>query len=399
MENSNDVMTALKFARMMRNDIYKNVWGKKSARGKSPLRVIAHKLIEKYYANEMKIRSPRWAPPTKHEIKRLQGIVIGFAHLGMNINESISYHIYDDFSKKYYVAQSKIFLNERHDMTLLAWAARFGDVEFMKKLLAVGAFVDPRRKAMYSYIGESRIANEKSGMIDLGNVSALGVASYYGQLRAVRELLRRGANVNGPLDAQFPPLGLASFGGHPETVRELLRAGASPNAGTRFSELATPLYLAIKGSNEVSDIQDIKPYAATVKILLEASSSPPTVNIIPKHQLIKNLLVPSLKTLTLRSLTRQKRAATGRGNISLAKRHRHNATVNTQDVPQFDKRKMSVLPNRNFTQKTGLVFVQGPRYRNSKQIIGTVPKPPSVKYRAPGRLGLRKRLRGPSKNR
>ncbi len=87
--------------------------------------------------------------------------------------------------------------------------------------------------------------------------SPLHLASLYGHLSCVEELLRRGADPTAIDDDGSTPLHDASASGHATIVAALLATGRA-DVGTRDSDLDTPLHLACNGS-----------HATVAKLLLE----------------------------------------------------------------------------------------------------------------------------------
>jgi ankyrin repeat protein len=74
--------------------------------------------------------------------------------------------------------------------------------------------------------------------------TALALASFFGRLEIVRDLLARGADPNAasPVPPGYNPLTGAVAGRHEEVVAELLRRGANPNH--RYGPGYTPLHAA-----------------------------------------------------------------------------------------------------------------------------------------------------------
>jgi ankyrin repeat protein len=73
-----------------------------------------------------------------------------------------------------------------------------------------------------------------------GGFTSLFVASQFGNLAVVRELLACGANVEAATaDDSFTPLIMASFRGHVDVVRALLAAGADKHHVANIGATAT----------------------------------------------------------------------------------------------------------------------------------------------------------------
>ncbi len=91
--------------------------------------------------------------------------------------------------------------------------------------------------------------------------TALGLASFFGQLAVVKELIGSGADVNviGRNPGRYTPLTGAVAGRSAEVVGELLRAGADPNY--KYGPGYRPLHEAAASGNE-----------EIVRLLLEAGA-------------------------------------------------------------------------------------------------------------------------------
>ncbi len=79
--------------------------------------------------------------------------------------------------------------------------------------------------------------------------TALGLASFFGQVPVVRTLVAAGADVNaiGRNPGRYTPLTGAVTSGHVEVVRDLLRHGAEVNY--RYAQGLTPLHVAAANGN------------------------------------------------------------------------------------------------------------------------------------------------------
>ncbi len=87
-------------------------------------------------------------------------------------------------------------------------------------------------------------------------------AARRGELEAVRELIRRGADVDAVRGDGMTALHFAAERGHAEVARALIDAGAAVGAGTRIGRYA-PLHLAARGG-----------HGTIVARLLEAGADP-----------------------------------------------------------------------------------------------------------------------------
>jgi len=127
-----------------------------------------------------------------------------FIKNGININQTIL-TIGDDFSEMYKEMSSDPTATEKV-MTPLELASKYGHLEIVRELLKAGA--------EDGYLGNSLVS-----------------ASMHGHLEIVRELLKAGMDPNGRIGSlySFNPLTSASMHGHLEIVRELLKAGANVN--------------------------------------------------------------------------------------------------------------------------------------------------------------------------
>lgn len=122
--------------------------------------------------------------------------------------------------------------------THLMFAARHGDVERVRWLLARGAPVELRNangvtSLMYASIGGSaeviRVLLEAGANVNAVNISgwtALHQACFKGELQAVKVLLAFGASVNATTIKGWSPLHKAAEKGHVHIIRELLAENA-----------------------------------------------------------------------------------------------------------------------------------------------------------------------------
>jgi len=116
-------------------------------------------------------------------------------------------------------------------LTPLVLASYYGYVDIVHELLDKGADVN--------------VARTTDGMMPLM------WASWYGHLKIVRELLHKGANVNAAqTDNGMTSLMWASWYGHLEIVRELLRGGANVNAARTSDGITSLMYASQEGHLE-----------------------------------------------------------------------------------------------------------------------------------------------------
>jgi ankyrin repeat protein len=95
-------------------------------------------------------------------------------------------------------------------MTALHWAARHGDVDLIKMLLAAGANVKATTR--------------------LANYTPLLMAAELGSAGAIDALIAAGADPKGTTESGVSPLMLASAAGHADAVRTLISRGADVDA-------------------------------------------------------------------------------------------------------------------------------------------------------------------------
>ena len=95
-------------------------------------------------------------------------------------------------------------------MTALHWAARHGDVDLIKMLLAAGANVKATTR--------------------LANYTPLLMAAEIGSAGAIDALIAAGADPKGTTASGVSPLMFASAAGHADAVKTLISRGADVNA-------------------------------------------------------------------------------------------------------------------------------------------------------------------------
>lgn len=137
-----------------------------------------------------------------------------------------------------------------HHASLLAVAARIGDVSVARELIAQYA-KDPIAQQAYL-----NLAERKSGATPL--IWAVGS----GKAEMVRMLLENGAQVDKPNPKGLTPLFLASMDGNTEVVQALLEAGANPNVCCN-KNAEPPLYIAV-----------LNGYPEIVALLLKHGANP-----------------------------------------------------------------------------------------------------------------------------
>lgn len=107
---------------------------------------------------------------------------------------------------------------------------------------------------------------------DRDGATLLTLAARQGRLDAVRELLRRGADVDRRGLNGYTPLGAAAVGGNDLVVQELLRAGADPELWG--SQGLAPLHLAAREG-----------HVRAVRSLLKAGAQPLALSHAGRHAL------------------------------------------------------------------------------------------------------------------
>jgi len=138
-----------------------------------------------------------------------------------------------------------------HDQLIVA--ARTGNIEKVKELLAKGADINAREKV----VGEGH--------------TALFNAASAGHTEVVKLLIEKGAKVNEP-PGKITPLLMAAWAGHTDVVRVLLQAGADPNAKDEKGWTALT-DAASKGHLEIARLLIEK--GADVNVRLPDGNTPP----------------------------------------------------------------------------------------------------------------------------
>ncbi|MEM9848403.1 MAG: ankyrin repeat domain-containing protein [Bacteroidota bacterium] len=143
--------------------------------------------------------------------------------------------------------------------TPLVAAARIGNLEIGKLLVAAGAKVDfqaPRDETPIMAAAESnaldfvKFLHQKGADINKkqrGEGSVLSVAARSGSLDVVKYLLAEGADIQANVAGEGTPLSVASRSGHLEVVKYLLSKGADINSDTRGE--GTPLSVAARSGH------------------------------------------------------------------------------------------------------------------------------------------------------
>ena len=130
----------------------------------------------------------------------------------------------------------------------LLLASMYGHLEVVRELLSQGAKVDAADNNGFTplyvacYNGHLEVVRELLSWSP--NVNPLLLPSMYGHLDVVRELLSQGAKVDAADNNGLTPLHVACYNGHLEVVRELL--SWSPNVNASDNKGLTPLGAASK---------------------------------------------------------------------------------------------------------------------------------------------------------
>ena len=162
------------------------------------------------------------------------------------------------------------FASDKDGLTHLHWAAMANDVEAIKRLAAVGAFMDPVEKSDKSSYTEKTIRRAALLGIDLKKFkrrarTPLIMVSPFNKLDAVRALLAAGANVNAAENHGWTALIWSANRGHAKVAEILLSAKANPNAATD------------KGSTALR-FGSRRGYTEIVKMLIAAGANPNTAS-------------------------------------------------------------------------------------------------------------------------
>ena len=134
---------------------------------------------------------------------------------------------------------------QTREQTALMWAVAQGHHAVAKVLLAAGADVMARSKVRPRLVYAD---GTNGGVFDQGLVEQLGgftpllFAARHGDVESARVLLAGGASINDPAPNGASPLVVAMHSGHTRLVEFLLERGADPNAGGAGY---TPLYAAV----------------------------------------------------------------------------------------------------------------------------------------------------------
>ena len=114
-------------------------------------------------------------------------------------------------------------------------AALEGDIEHIKKLLALGININSR-----TFLGDQG--------------SALHRASSAGQIETVKFLIEKGADVNIKDEASILPIHRAAENGHAEIVKILLENGAFPDPKLGYTSKVPLNYAARGGQIEAAKV-------------------------------------------------------------------------------------------------------------------------------------------------
>ena len=152
------------------------------------------------------------------------------------------------------ITQARLADEKRHnEIGVLFDAARMGDVNTMKTLIANGANINMTDQHGFtalmvaSYSGEVEIVRlllEAGALVDQRDLSGYTALMYFcsaGNVPCVRLLLEHGASVNVSNHDCSTPLMFAAQQGHNEMVRLLLENGADPNTTDCFGLSAVDL--------------------------------------------------------------------------------------------------------------------------------------------------------------
>jgi ankyrin repeat protein len=110
--------------------------------------------------------------------------------------------------------------------TPLMEAAYAGNTEIARLLLDKGANIDLKKNDGATAIAFARGRSDKQLLEMFDQVNQLLAASAKGDVKAVKELLDKGASVNARGDKNRTALMEATYGGHTEVVKLLLEKGA-----------------------------------------------------------------------------------------------------------------------------------------------------------------------------
>ena len=150
------------------------------------------------------------------------------------------------------------FASDKDGLTHLHWAAMANDVEAIKRLAAVGAFMDPVEKSDESSYTEKTIRRAALLGIDLKNQkrhskTPFTIAFIYQKFDALSALSLAGANPNAVDNYGKTALMSAAQKGHAEVVKMLLSAGADVNAADNYDWTAL-MVAAELGHAKVAEI-------------------------------------------------------------------------------------------------------------------------------------------------
>ena len=165
---------------------------------------------------------------------------------------------------------------ERREMFTepMIWAAKYGNLPAVRALLKAGEGIN---KSLNPH-----------------NWTVLRVATFYSQVALVKELIKAGADVNlqatdvtGPIILNYTALHLAASSCHTPTIMELIKGGADVNIAC--SDGVSPLHIATEAGHEAGVVALM--YAgADINAVMRDGHTPLYVAMHEKHERIVELL-------------------------------------------------------------------------------------------------------------
>ena len=151
------------------------------------------------------------------------------------------------------------------------WAARYGNLPAVRALLKDG-------------VGINTILN-------MNKWTVLHVAAFYNHAALVKELIKAGADVNmqvtTPYNSNYTALHLAAQRCHTTTVMELIKGGADVNIAT--SDGVTPLHIAADVGHEAG-VLALMYAGADINAVVRNGHTPLSAAVHGKHERIVELL-------------------------------------------------------------------------------------------------------------